>query len=90
MRTKSSQEVEDFLSQRCWILCGQTVSLQRQEIFDEFRKQGNYLNSDLKLSQAERDDADDGGKSEAVKGDARGGLWAFRFHSIGDKDEVEQ
>ena len=85
MRTKSSQEVEDFLSQRCWILCGQTVSLQRQEIFDEFRKQGN-----LKLSQAERDDADDGGKSEAVKGGARCGLWAFRFHSIGDKDEVEQ
>ena len=53
-------------------------------------KKGNYLNFDLKLSQAERDDAGDGGKSEAVKGGARGGLGAFRFHSIGDKDEVEQ
>ena len=43
----------------------------------------------LKLSQAEREDAGNGRKFEVIKGDFRGSLWAVGFHSRGDKYKIK-
>ena len=48
------------------------------------------IKQNLKLSKAERDDADNGRKFEVInKGHFRGGLWAVGFHSGGDKYKIK-
>ena len=51
----------------------------------------NPWKSNLELSHAQGQDADDGGPQEAVKGDVTGGgLWTVGSHSKGDGGKVEE
>ena len=69
-----------------WLDCAPAT---KRNILQPRNVQNNSPKHNLKLSQAEGENADDGGKFEVVKGNACGCIRATCFHSEGNQYEVE-